>query len=311
MFEKLALPLICAPMSYASSVDLAVACSKAGVVAGWQGGTVTPPEEFARYLSELARFDGAPAIVNLPVRIASEADGEAKLALLERYRVPLVLSSIGNPAALVERVHGWGGRVIQDVTTLRHAEKSIEAGVDGLMLTCAGAGGHTGFITPFAFVPAVRRIWDGLLIVAGGIADVHGIAAVLALGGDLACMGTRFIATPESGVVQAHREMITSARIDRIVVSAAMNGVPANWIRDSIEQAGIDPDSLPAYRVPMPAGVRPWRDLFSAGQSIGLITEIEPVAELAARLSAEFAALVPGPAWRERLAEIDRGWARP
>jgi nitronate monooxygenase len=309
MFEKLALPLICAPMSYASSVDLAVACSKAGVVAGWQGGTVTPPGEFARYLSELAGIDGAPAIVNLPARIASEADGEAKLALLERYRTPLVLSSIGNPAALVERVHGWGGRVIQDVTTLRHAEKSIEAGVDGLMLTCAGAGGHTGFITPFTFVPAVRRIWDGLLIVGGGIADVHGIAAVLALGGDLACMGTRFIATPESGVVQAHREMITSARIDRIMVSAAMNGVPANWIRDSIEQAGIDPDSLPAYRVPMPAGVRPWRDLFSAGQSVGLIAEIEPVAELAARLAAEFAALVSGPAWRERLAEIDCGWA--
>jgi nitronate monooxygenase len=309
MFGKLALPLICAPMSIASSVDLAVACSRARVVAGWQGGTATRLDEFARYLDALAGIDGAPAIVNLPARIAGEADGEAKLALLERHRIPLVLSSIGNPAALVERVHSWGGRVIQDVTTLRHAEKSLEVGVDGLMLTCSGAGGHTGFITPFAFVPAVRRIWDGLLIVGGGIADVHGIASVLALGGDLACMGTRFIATPESGVVQAHREMIASAGIDRIMVSAAMNGVPANWIRDSIEQAGIDPDTLPAHRVPMPDGVKPWRDLFSAGQSVGLIEEIEPVAELVARLTAEFAALVPGRAWRDRLAEIERSWA--
>lgn len=309
MFGDLALPVMCAPMSFASSVDLAVAFRKAGVVAGWQGGTVTRLDEFARYLDALQDAGRAPAIVNLPARIATEADGADKLALLERHCVPLVLSSIGNPAALVERVHGWGGRVIQDVTTIRHAEKSLEAGVDGLMLTCAGAGGHTGFITPFAFVPAVRRMWDGLLIVGGGIADVCGIAGALALGGDLACMGTRFIATPESGVVQPHREMIASAGIDRIMVSAAMNGVPANWIRDSIEQAGIDPDSLPAQRTAMPVGITPWRDIFSAGQSVGLIERIEPVSGLVARMAQEFAALVPGQAWRERLAAVERGWA--
>jgi nitronate monooxygenase len=308
MFDKLALPLICAPMSIASSVDLAVACSKAGVVAGWQGGTATPLDEFTRYLEALQGIDGAPAIVNLPARIATEADGADKLALLERHRVPLVLSSVGNPAGLVERVHGWGGRLIQDVTTLRHAEKSIEAGVDGLMLTCAGAGGHTGFITPFAFVPAVRRIWEGLLIVGGGIADVRGVAGVLALGGDLACMGTRFIATPESGVVQAHRDMIAAAGIDRIMISAAMNGVPANWIRDSIEQAGMDPDSLPAHRTAMPEGVKPWRDLFSAGQSVGLIDGIEPVASLVERFAAEFVELVPGDHWRLRLAAVTDAW---
>lgn len=309
MFERLALPLVCAPMSFASSVALAAACSKAGVVAGWQGGAATPASEFERYLGTLAQTEGAPALVNLPARIANDGDGEARLALLERHRAALVLSSVGNPTALVERVHAWGGRVIQDVTTLRHAEKSIEAGVDGLMLTCAGAGGHTGFITPFAFVPAVRRIWDGLLIVGGGIADVRGMAAVLALGGDLACMGTRFIATPESGVVQAHREMIAGAGIDRIMISAAMNGVPANWIRDSVEASGLDPDSLPTHRVPMPEGVRPWRDIFSAGQSVGLIDAIEPVADLVARMRREFAELVPEQSWRARLAAIEQAWA--
>jgi nitronate monooxygenase len=295
-------------MSFASSVALAAACSKAGVVAGWQGGAATRLDEFTRYLEALDQTGGAPGLVNLPARIAADADGEDRLALLERHRAALVLSSVGNPAALVERVHGWGGRVIQDVTTLRHAEKSIAAGVDGLMLTCAGAGGHTGFITPFAFVPAVRRIWDGLLIVGGGIADVRGVAAVLALGGDLACMGTRFIATPESGVVPAHREMIASAGIDRIMISAAMNGVPANWIRDSIEQAGLDPESLPAHRVPMPDGIRAWRDIFSAGQSVGLIDAIEPVADLVARMAEEFAALVPDSSWRSRLADIEQDW---
>jgi len=307
-FAQLALPLMCAPMSFASSVDLAVACRKAGVVAGWQGGTVTGLEEFGRYLDALGSIEGAPPIVNLPARIADEADGPAKLALLEAHRAPLVLSSVGDPTRLVERVHHWGGRVIQDVTTMRHAEKSITAGVDGLMLTCAGAGGHTGFLTPFAFVPAVRRIWPGLLIVGGGIADVHGIAAVLALGGDLACMGTRFIATPESGVVQGHRDMIAGVGLDRIMVSAAMNGVPANWIRDSVEQAGLDPATLPATRTPMPAGIKPWRDIYSAGQSVGLIEQTEPVAALVDRLAAEFAALVPGDAWRGRLEVIGAAW---
>ncbi len=311
MFERLTLPLMCAPMSFASSVPLATACARAGVVAGWQGGTLTAIDEFERYLAALAEVQGAPPIVNLPSRIASESEGEAKLALLERARVPLVLSSLGDPSRLVARVHGWGGRVVQDVTTMRHAEKALEAGVDGLMLTCAGAGGHTGFLTPFAFVPAVRRIYDGLLVVAGGIADAPGVAAALALGGDLACMGTRFIATPESGVVEAHRAMIAGAGIDGIVLSAAMNGVPANWIRASLEQVGLDNTQIAGGKVPMPRGVRPWRDTFSAGQSVALIGQTEPVAALVARLAEEFAALAPHSAWRARLAAIETGWNKP
>ena len=309
MFEGLSLPLMCAPMSFASSVPLAVACCETGVIGGWQGGTFTPLDEFERYLAALADLGGAPPIVNLPSRIAMDDTGEAKLALLERHRAPLVLSSIGDPARLVERVHGWGGRIIQDVTTMRHAEKALSVGVDGLMLTCAGAGGHTGFITPMAFVPAVRRIFDGLLIVAGGIADARGIAGALALGGDIACMGTRFIATPESGVAEGHRAMIPLVGIDRILVSAAMNGVPANWIRDSLESAGLNVATLPATRTAMPEGVKPWRDLYSAGQSVGLIDRVEPVAELVVRLRGEYAAVDPGRDWRGRLAAVEADWA--
>lgn len=309
IFSGLSLPLMCAPMSFASSVPLAVACCETGVIGGWQGGTFTPLDEFERYLAALADLGGAPPIVNLPSRIAMDDTGEAKLALLERHRAPLVLSSIGDPARLVERVHGWGGRIIQDVTTMRHAEKALSVGVDGLMLTCAGAGGHTGFITPMAFVPAVRRIFDGLLIVAGGIADARGIAGALALGGDIACMGTRFIATPESGVAEGHRAMIPLVGIDRILVSAAMNGVPANWIRDSLETAGLNVATLPATRTAMPEGVKPWRDLYSAGQSVGLIDRVEPVAELVVRLRGEYAAVDPGRDWRGRLAAVEADWA--
>ncbi|WP_408586030.1 NAD(P)H-dependent flavin oxidoreductase [Novosphingobium sp.] len=315
MFESLSAPLMCAPMSIASSVDLATACSRAGIIAGWQGGTYTQMDEFERYLEALAsqadsgQPGSGPPIVNLPARIATEPTGPAKLDLLEKHRVPLVLTSLGDPSAVVERVHGWGGRVIQDVTTMRHAEKAIAVGVDGLMVTCSGAGGHTGFLTPLAFVPAVRRIWDGLLIVAGGIADAAGMAGALALGGDIACMGTRFIATPESGVVEGHRHHIARAGVDGIVVSAAINGVPANWIRDSLAEAGLDDLTIRAPgKVDLPEGMVGWRDTFSAGQSVGLIDRIEPVADLVARLSAEFAARVPGDGWRKRLAAVEAGW---
>lgn len=308
MFEKLALPLMCAPMSYASSTALAVACCRAGVVGGWQGGVVTRDPQFAEYLDALEGIDGAPPIVNLPARIATSADGETRLGMLAKARAPLILSSLGDPSELVKRVHDWGGRVIQDVTTLRHAEKSIGAGVDGLMATCAGAGGQTGFLTPMAFVPALRRMWDGLLIVAGGIAEVHGVAAALALGGDIACMGTRFIATPESGVVDAHRHMIAGAGMDRIHLSAAINGLAANWLRESLEAVGIDPDALPETRIRLPEGVRPWRDIYSAGHSAGLIDRVEPVADLVARMAGEFARLVPGDGWRRRLATIEQQW---
>jgi nitronate monooxygenase len=303
MFEGLRLPLMCAPMSFASSVELAVACCSTGVIGGWQGGTFTPIDQFEAYLEALATTSGAPPIVNLPARIAGEASGAAKLALLEKHRVPLVLSSIGDPGLLVERVHGWGGKVIHDVVTMRHAEKALAAGADGLMLTCAGAGGHSGFLTPFAFVPAVRRLFDGPLIVAGGIGDGAGIAAALTLGADIACMGTRFIATPESGVVEGHRRMISEAGIDEIVVSAAMNGVPANWMRGSLEHVGLDPATLPQVRTAMPDGVKPWRDIWSAGHSVALIDDVAPVADVIDRLAAEFEAVYSGD-WRGRLARL-------
>lgn len=304
LFDNLRLPLMCAPMSIASAVPLAAACCKAGILAGWQGGTYTPMDEFEAYLEALDGVEGASPIVNLPARIATEPTGPAKLDLLEKHRAPLILSSLGDPGLIVDRVHGWGGKVIQDVTTMRHAEKALASGADGLMLTCAGAGGHTGFITPFAFVPAVRRMFDGPLIVAGGIADGLGIAGALALGADIACMGTRFIATPESGVPDGHRAMIPETRIDEIVVSSAMNGVPANWMRRSIEQVGLDHKTLPQERTEMPEGVMPWRDIWSAGQSVGLIENVMPVAELVDQLTAEFEAVYPAKDWRRRLSSL-------
>jgi nitronate monooxygenase len=301
-FDRLRLPLVCAPMSFASSVELALACSRGGIVAGWQGGTVTGLEEFERYLveldalrveSQMAEFFG-PALMNLPAHIVQDREvGARKLALCEKWRPPLVLSSIGDPTEITKRAHDWGASVIHDVISIRHAEKALQAGVDGLMLTCAGAGGHTGALTPFAFVPAVRQMFDGLIIAAGGIANVAGIRGALALGADLACMGTRFIATPESGAVEGHKHMIADAGMDDIVISDAMNGVAANWMRPSLERVGLDPANMPIKRSPrsgaeMPVGVRPWRDIWSAGHSVGLIAAVTPTETLIRQLAQEF-----------------------
>jgi nitronate monooxygenase len=317
-FADLRLPLMCAPMSIASSVPLAVACCRAGIIGGWQGGALTPFEEFESYLIALdearqqAVDQGAafgPPIVNFPARIVSDPDiGAAKLKLCEKYRPPLVLSSIGDPTEIVKRAHGWGARVIHDVINVKHAEKAIAAGVDGLMLTCAGAGGHTGFLTPFAFVPKVRSMFDGLMVVAGGLATGSGIAAALTLGGDIAAMGTRFIATPESGVPNGHREMIAEVGIEDIMVSDAMNGVAANWMRQSIERVGLDPANMPEKRGrgggEMPAGVVPWRDIWSAGHSVGLIEEVAPVEAVVERLAAEFENAAAPSDWRARLQRV-------
>ena len=172
------------------------------------------------------------------------------------------------------------------------------------MLTCAGAGGHSGLLSPFAFVPAVRARYSGLIITGGGIASAAGIAAALALGADLACMGTRFIATREAGADAGHKAMIKTVDMADILMSDVINGIPANWIRQSLAAIGFDPAALPPKRGPMrgaemPAGVRPWRDVWSAGHSVGLIDDVPSVADLVERLAEDFGS-TPGD-WRQRL----------
>jgi len=317
LFADLRLPLLCAPMSFASSLPLTLACCRAGIVGGWQGGNVRTIEEFEAYLTSLAedrrRAEGegrayAPHAINFPAAIVKDPElGAQKLKLCEDHRVPVIFSSVGDPTEIVRRAHAWGGRVIHDAINVRHAEKAIAAGVDGLMLTCAGAGGHTGFLTPMAFVPKVRAMYDGVLLVGGGIATGSGIAAALALGADLAVMGTRFIATKESGAVDGHKQMITATNMEDIMLSDVMNGIPAHWIRQSLTHVGLDPDNLPPKRGPMrggqmPEGVRPWRDIWSAGHSAGLIDDVPAAAEVVERLAAEFEAAPQAKDWRGRLA---------
>ncbi|MFZ4604023.1 MAG: NAD(P)H-dependent flavin oxidoreductase [Caulobacterales bacterium] len=311
LFEGMSLPL-----SYASSLALTLACCRAGVIAGWQGGNVRTEAEFASILDAITRAETeaadagrpfAPHAVNLPAFVVHDPElGAAKLKLCRKHRVPLVFSCLGDPSEIVRQAHDWGCIVIHDSTSVRHAEKALAAGVDGLMLTCAGAGGQSGDLSPFAFVPAVRRSFDGLLLVGGGIADAAGMTAALALGADIAVMGTRFIATAESGASEGHKAMIAASGIGDIVLSDRINGLAANWLRPSLERVGLDPDSLPEKRSPrqagaLPEGVRPWRDIWSAGHSAALIDEVAPVSALVARLAEDFSCSPYAAEWRERL----------
>ena len=311
----LRLPVMAAPMTLASSLELILACCRAGVIGGFQAANAGPPEIFAEWLGAVqaaeaqARAAGqrfAPYIVNLLAKAGrDEGAHRARLDLCRASKTPLILTTAGDPSAIVEEAHDWGGRVFHDVTTIKHIEKAVAAGVDGLMLVAAGSGGHSGALNPFAFVAQARRMFDGVIVLAGGITDGRGVAAALTMGADIACMGTRFIASKESGAPDAYRQMLIDSGTDEVLYTDALAGLPANFMKRSIVENGLDPDNLPRpkalFHPDLPPGVRPWRTLWSAGHSVGMIDDAPSVAEVVERLTREFEQYVPGDAWRTRL----------
>lgn len=311
-FADVRLPVMAAPMFIVSSLDLAIACCRAGVVAAWQAGNPRTVEEFGHWLDAIAAAEResrdrgepfAPHAVNLITSGRDPELAQAKLDLCEKARVPLLVTSLGDPAETVRRAHGWGGLVIHDATTQRFAEKAIAAGVDGLLLVCAGAGGHTGHLSPFAFIPAVRRQFDGLILAAGGIADGAGVAAALTLGADMACLGTRFIATRESGAPDGQKQLLCASRMEDVIQSDSFSGIPAHWLKGSLIENGLDPTHLPPKAglrqgAALPDDIKPWKDLWSGGHSTGLIDDVPTVSTVVDRLAAEFAATGLQADWR-------------
>jgi nitronate monooxygenase len=304
----LRLPILQAPMFLVSSCRLARATCEAGMIGSFQLANPDSEEMLSRWLDEMSvasrtcHRDGmhfAPYCVNINANSVDRAGYRERVDLCEAAQVPLVLSSIGDPSKLVRRVHAWGGRVIHDVTTLRFADKAIEAGADGLMLTCAGAGGHNGTLSPFAFLPQVRSRFDGLIVLAGGIAEASGIQGALAMGADLVCMGTRFVATQESAAPDGYKQMLVDSGTHDIIETDAIAGLTANWLRPSLVANGLDPDGLPKpkskHRPNLPDGVRAWKTIWSAGHSTGLVEDVPRVLALADRLAGELGeALAPG-----------------
>ncbi|MBN8958634.1 MAG: nitronate monooxygenase [Rhizobiales bacterium] len=290
---RLSLPAIAAPMFLVSGPDLVVETCRAGLVGTFPSLNQRTTDEYAAWLDRvgerLAKHpDAAPFGINLIVNKNNARVG-ADLEATVKHKVPLVITSLGANKEVVDAVHSYGGIVFHDVINMRHARKAAEAGVDGLIAVCAGAGGHAGTMSPFALVSEIRAFFDKTVILSGVISTGNQIAAAQLMGADLAYIGTRFIATRESLADQRFKEMIVASKAADILYTPAISGVHGNFLKPSLVAAGLDPDNLPEK----PAGYhtgekRAWKDVWSAGHGVGTIADIPSVAELCARLKQEY-----------------------
>lgn len=299
--ERLRLPVVCAPMFLVTGVDLVVAACRAGIVGALPTLNARTPEQLEAWCREIrAQLDAGPAApwaVNVVVH-SSNVRLEQDLEIALRYRPDCVITALGSPRAVVESAHRAGSLVFADVATPTHARKAIEAGVDGLVLVTTGAGGHQGPLAMPAFVGEVRQFWTGPLMVAGTIANGAALRSALTLGADLVYIGTPFIATPESLASQPYKDLVATSSARDIILSNAFTGAHANYLRPSIVAAGLDPDALkPKGSIDAIAAqqeVKAWKTIWAAGQAVGQVTAVEPVAVKVARLEAEFRAAIAG-----------------
>lgn len=294
---RLRLPLIAAPMFRVSGPQLVIAACRAGVIGAFPAANCRDVQELDGWLTTIRAAltpQDAPFCPNLIIRHEAMP---AQLDVLLRHRVEMVITSVGSPAAVIEPLHAIGCTVFADVASLRHAQRALEAGADGLVLLTAGAGGQTGWANSFAFVRAVRRFHAGPLILAGGISDGQALFAAQALGCDLAYMGTRFIATEESLAPSAYKQMLVDCELDDVLLSNAFTGLPANMLRPSVQAAGLDPDALPtalgtegAARLYGAGGThaRRWEEIWSAGHSVSGVRQVQSVAALVSQTAQEY-----------------------
>ncbi|TAJ40344.1 MAG: nitronate monooxygenase [Reyranella sp.] len=301
LMERMAIPAIAAPMFLVSNPALTLACCAEGLMGSFPAHGTRSREEFQAWLDEMQegmkRLEDsgqtpAPWAVNLVVH-ASNPRYPGDLELVEKYKVPVVLTSKGAPGDAIKRIHGWGAVALHDIANRRHAEKALEAGVDGVIAVAGGAGGHTGTINPFALMNEVRQLGDHFAVVlAGGQTTGRDVLAAEAMGADLAYIGTRFIATKEAMAVPAHKDMILKTRATDVFLTASIDGAPANWLTPSLVSAGIDLDvlrtTLPGKIVAASENKKRWKDIYTAGHGVGNIEDIPTASELCRRLIQQY-----------------------
>lgn len=303
---RLRLPVIGAPLFIVSTPTLVIAQCKAGVVGSFPALNARPASQLddwlAQITAELASFQRAnptlkvaPFAVNQIVHSSNNRLQE-DVALCVKHKVPIIITSLRPPAEVVAAVHGYGGIVFHDVINLRHAEKAAAQGVDGIIAVCAGAGGHAGLLSPFALVKQIREVYPGTIILSGAISTGADVLATRALGADLAYLGTRFIATDEGNASSEYKQMLIDSAAEDIVYTSLFSGVSGNYLRGSVVRAGLDPDHLPeADKAKMNFGTggntaaKAWRDIWSAGQSVSGIHQVESVETLVSRMAGEYA----------------------
>ncbi|WP_394018814.1 NAD(P)H-dependent flavin oxidoreductase [Xanthobacter pseudotagetidis] len=301
--DRLPLPAIAAPMFLVSGPDLVTETCRGGVLGTFPALNARTTETYAAWLDDIAARlaaspGAAPFGVNLIVH-KSNARLEADLKVTVERKVPLVITSLGAVRDVVDAVHSYGGLVLHDVINARHARKAAEAGVDGIIAVCAGAGGHAGTLSPFALVGEIRRFYDKAIVLAGCLSNGAHIAAAQMMGADLAYFGTRFIATRESLAPEGYKQMLLASSADDIVYTDAISGVNANFLKPSIVAAGLDPAMLTKHgELDMTNEHKAWRDFWSAGQGVGAVADIPPARELCARLAREYEAALGAAAAR-------------
>jgi nitronate monooxygenase len=305
--RRLRIPLIGAPMFIVSVPDLVVAQCTAGIVGSFPALNARPQERLEEWIldikARLAAYSEAhpdtpvaPFAVNQIVH-RSNTRLQADMETCVRHEVPIVITSLRPPGDVVDAVHGYGGLVLHDVISLRHAHKAMEQGVDGIIAVCAGAGGHAGPLSPFALVKEIRREFDGLVILSGAMSSGGDLLAAQAMGADLAYIGTRFIATHEANAPDEYKRMVVSSKAADIVYTPVFTGVHGSYLRGSIENAGLDPDGLPDvdpsamdFASSAKSDAKAWRDIWGAGQGVGNIDDILPTHDLVLRIEAEYRA---------------------
>ncbi len=282
-------------MFIVSYPELVIACCKAGIAGTFPSLNARTPEDLDAWLARIAAEtkDAAPFGVNLIVHKTNPRLA-ADLALCARHKVPFVITSVGEPSAVVDAVHAYGGIVFHDVTNIRHAKKALAAGVDGLILVAAGAGGHAGTLSPFALVSEVRQFYAGPVVLSGAISRGNHIRAAELMGADFAYMGTRLIATAEAHAAPGYKQMLVDATAEDILYTPAFTGVPGNYLKPSIAAAGLDPDNIAGAKDKADLALdkyheaKTWKDIWGAGQGVGAITDVPTVADLVARLKREY-----------------------
>lgn len=297
LLQQCALPLMAAPMFLVSGPELVVACARAGVIGSYPAANARTVEMLDEWLARTvdgleSAGTGVPFALNMIVHSTYDRF-ERELELVCEYQPRIVSTALGSPRRVLEPVHAYGGIVVADVVNPTLARKAADAGVDVLILVCQGAGGHTGQYNPFAFIAEVRRFWSGPLGLAGAVTRGVDIRAAQRLGVDFVVAGTRFIAATESRATPAYREMLVQSHLEDLVLTKAVSGVEANWLRPTLEAAGITGDSLQAeQRIDFSGDIstrkKAWKDVWSAGHGVGGIDQVASVAEIVAGLRAEY-----------------------
>lgn len=292
---RLRLPAICAPMFLVTGPDMVVSACKSGVLGTFPATNARTEEQLVSWLDQISTSvtnADAPWALNM-ITHNSYGRFDAELDLVRQYQPELVITALGGPHRVTDVVHGYGGLVFADVNSPRFARKAIEKGADGLVLICAGAGGHTGEYAMIPFVEEVRTFFDGPIIVGGGIGTGRGIKAVEALGVDFAYLGTRFLTCQESLINDDYRQMVWDSQMEDLISSRAITGALGNWMRASVEAAGLTEEAMKAvtkidFSQDMHTGTKAWKHVWSAGQGVGLVNTSESVADVVEKLLRQY-----------------------